>query len=84
MEPPPPERAEEIREGPAKEEASGLGERHIDPEGAQRLKEAGFLPEESHVGKRRWKDPDTGQAMTGGAALDQVERREERELEEAS
>jgi hypothetical protein len=49
---PPPERAEEIREGPAKEEASGLSERHIDVEGERRLKEAGFLLEESHVGKR--------------------------------
>jgi len=60
-----------------------LSERHIDAEGERRLKEAGFLPEESHVGKRRWKDPDTGRAMPGGAALDQVERREERELKEA-
>src|SRR5215217_9519633 len=56
---------------------------HIDAEGERRLKEAGFLPEESHVGKRRWKDPDTGRAMPGGAALDRVERREERELQEA-
>jgi hypothetical protein len=81
--PQPPERAGEIREGPAKEEASGLSERHIDAEGERRLIEAGFLPEASHVGKRRWKDPDTGRSMTGGAALDKVERREEQELEEA-
>jgi hypothetical protein len=81
--PPPPERAEEIREGPAKEETSCLSERHINAEGERRLKEAGFLPEASHVGKRRWKDPDTGRAMPGGAALDKVERREEQELEEA-
>src|ERR687897_196886 len=65
--PQPPERAEEIREGPAKEEASGLSERHIDAEGERRLIEAGFLPEASHVGKRRWKDPDTGRSMPRGA-----------------
>ena len=81
--PPPPERAEEIREGPAKEEASGLSERHIDAEGERRLIEAGFLPEASHVGKRRWKDRDTGRSMPRGAALDKVERREEQELEDA-
>jgi hypothetical protein len=61
----------------------GMSERHIDAEGERRLKEAGFLPEASRVGKRRWKDPETGQAMLGGAALDKVERREEQELEEA-
>jgi hypothetical protein len=41
------------------------------------------LLEESHVGKRCWKDPDTGRSMPGGAALDKVERREEQELEDA-
>ena len=60
-----------------------MSERHIDAEGERRLDEAGFLPEESHVGKRRWKDPDTGRVMPGGAALDKVERREEQELEDA-
>jgi hypothetical protein len=60
-----------------------MSERHIDAEGERRLIEAGFLPEESHVGKRRWRDPDTGRVMPGGAALDEVERREEQELEEA-
>src|ERR687898_827072 len=49
----------------------------------RRLIEAGFLPEASHVGKRRWKDPDTGRSMPRGAALDKVERREEQELEDA-
>jgi hypothetical protein len=48
-------------------------ERHIDAEGERRLIEAGFLPEESRLGKRRWKDPDTGHTMPGGAALDKVE-----------
>jgi hypothetical protein len=61
-----------------------LSERHIDAEGERRLDEAGFLPEKSHVGKRRWKDPDTGQTMPGGAALDRVERREEQELDDAA
>ena len=60
-----------------------MSERHIDAEGERRLDEAGFLPEKSHVGKRRWKDPDTGRVMPGGTALDKVERREEQELEEA-
>jgi hypothetical protein len=60
-----------------------LSERHIDAEGERRLDEAGFLPEESRLGKRRWKDPDTGRTMPGGAALDRVERREEQELEDA-
>ena len=60
-----------------------MSERHIDAEGERRLDEAGFLPEESHVGKRRWKDPDTGRTMPGGTALDKVERREEQELEDA-
>jgi hypothetical protein len=63
--------------------AGGMSERHIDAEGERRLIEAGFLPVESRLGKRRWKDPDTGHTMPGGAALDQVERREEQELEEA-
>jgi hypothetical protein len=60
-----------------------VSERHIDAEGERRLTEAGFVPEEWRLGKRRWKDPDTGRTMPGGAALDRVERREERELEEA-
>jgi hypothetical protein len=63
--------------------AGGMSERHIDTEGERRLKEAGFLPEDSHLGKRRWMDPETGRVMPGGAALDKVERREEQELEEA-
>jgi hypothetical protein len=60
-----------------------VSERHIDAEGERRLIEAGFWPEESRLGKQRWKDPDTGLVTPGGAALDRVERREERELEEA-
>jgi hypothetical protein len=60
-----------------------VSERHIDAEGERRLIEAGFVPEESRLGKRRWKDPDTGRTMPGGAALDRVERREEQELEDA-
>ena len=60
-----------------------MSERHINAEGERRLIEAGFLPEESHLGKQRWKDPDTGHTMPGGAALDRVERREEQELEDA-
>jgi hypothetical protein len=66
----------------AAKEAS-VSERHIDAEGERRLKEAGFLPEESRVGKRHWKDPGTGRVMPGGTALDEVERREEQELKEA-
>jgi hypothetical protein len=60
-----------------------VSERHIDAEGERRLIEAGFLPVESHVGKRRWRDPDTGRVLPGGTALHEVERREEQELEEA-
>jgi len=60
-----------------------VSERHIDAEGERRLTDAGFLPVESHVGKQRFRDPDTGRAMPGGSALDEVERREEQELEEA-
>jgi hypothetical protein len=60
-----------------------VSERHIDAEGERRLTQAGFLPVESHLGKRRWKDPETGREMPGGSALDEVERREEKELEEA-
>ena len=60
-----------------------MSERHIDAEGERRLIEAGFLPVESHVGKRRFRDPETGQTMPGGTALDKVERREEEELKEA-
>jgi len=60
-----------------------VSERHIDAEGERRLTEAGFLPEESRVGKRRFRDPETGRVMPGGTALDEVEQREERELEEA-
>ena len=57
-----------------------MSERHIDAEGERRLTDAGFLPVESHVGKRRFRDPETGEAMPGGTALDKVERREEEEL----
>jgi len=64
-------------------EAGSMSERHIDAEGERRLIEAGFLPVDSHVGKRRWRDPDTGRVLPGGAALDEVERTEEQELEEA-
>ena len=60
-----------------------MSERHIDPEGERRLTEAGFVPVESHIGKRRWRDPEDGRVMPGGAALDKVERTEEQELEEA-
>ena len=60
-----------------------MSERHIDAEGERRLTEAGFLPEDSHLGKRRWMDPEDGRVMPGGAALDKVERAEEQELEEA-
>jgi hypothetical protein len=42
-----------------------------------------LLLEESHMGKRRWKDPETGRMIPGGSALDKVECREEQELEEA-
>ena len=59
-----------------------MSERHINAEGERRLIEAGFLPVESRLGKRRWKDPDTGHTMPGGTALDRVERREEQELED--
>jgi len=60
-----------------------VSERHIDAEGERRLTDAGFLPVESHVGKRRWKDPETGRITPGGSALDRVERAEEEELERA-
>ena len=60
-----------------------MSERHIDVEDERRLKEADFAPVESHLGKRRWRDPETGRVIPGGAALDKVERREEQELEEA-
>ena len=60
-----------------------MSERHIDAEGERRLDEAGFLPVESRVGKRRFRDPKTGRVMPGGTALDEVEGREEEELEEA-
>jgi hypothetical protein len=63
--------------------AGGMSERHIDAEGERRLGEAGFVPVESHIGKRRWRDPENGRVMPGGAALDKVERTEEQELEEA-
>ena len=39
--------------------------------------------EETHMGKRRWKDPETGRMIPGVSALDKVECREARELEEA-
>ena len=60
-----------------------MSERHIDAEGERRLEEADFEPVESRLGKRRWRDPETGRVMPGGAALDTVERREEQELEGA-
>ena len=60
-----------------------MSERHVGAEGERRLIEAGFSPEESRLGKRRFRDPDTGNTMPGWAALDRVERREEQELEEA-
>ena len=63
--------------------AGGMSERRIDTEGERRLKEAGFLPEDSHLGKRRWRDPENGRVVPCGAALDKVERTEEQELEEA-
>ncbi len=60
-----------------------MSERHIDVEGERRLKEADFQPVESHLGKRRWRDPETGRVIPGGVALDKVERSEEQELEKA-
>ena len=60
-----------------------MSERHIDAEGERRLIDAGFLAEESRVGKRRFRDPETGRVMAGGSALDEVVLREGQELEEA-
>ena len=60
-----------------------MSERHIDAEGERRLIDAGFLAVESRLGKRRFRDPETGQVMPGGTSLDKVERREEEELAEA-
>ena len=60
-----------------------MSERHVDAEGERRLTEAGFLPEESGAHKRRFRDPKTGRAMPPGAALDEAELGEERELEGA-
>jgi hypothetical protein len=60
-----------------------VSERHIDAEGERRLTEAGFVPVESHIGKRRWRDPEDERVMPAGVALDKVERTEEQELEEA-
>jgi len=36
-----------------------VSERHIDPEGKRRLKDAGFVSEEFPTGKRLWRDPET-------------------------
>jgi hypothetical protein len=60
-----------------------LSERHIDSEGERRLTEAGFVLEESRLGKRLWRDPETGRMTLGGSALAKVERAEEQELERA-
>ena len=60
-----------------------MSERHIDPEGERRLKDAGFVAEESRTGKRLWRDPETGRITPGGSALGRVERAEEEELERA-
>jgi hypothetical protein len=60
-----------------------LSERHIDSESERRLMEAGFVLEESRLGKRLWRHPETGRMTLGASALDKVECRQEQELEEA-
>ena len=60
-----------------------MGERRIGAEGERRLKEAGFVPESSPTGKQRWRDPETGRMIPGANALEEVRRREARDLEGA-
>ncbi|MGH3146026.1 MAG: hypothetical protein ACRDTR_09525 [Rubrobacter sp.] len=60
-----------------------MSDRRIDAEGERRLREAGFVPEASPTGKQRWQDPETGRMIPGADALQEAQRRAERDLEEA-
>ena len=60
-----------------------MSDRRLDAESERRLREAGFLPEASPTGKQRWQDPQTGRLLPGTSALQEVQRREEKDLEEA-
>lgn len=60
-----------------------MSDRRLDPEGERRLREAGFVPEETPTGKQRWRDPETGRMIPGANALEEAQRREERDLRAA-
>jgi hypothetical protein len=70
--PQPPERAEEIREGPAKEEASGLSE--LERREEQELEDAGWEQVEVQ-GRTYWCRPDTGHLYPRGPAYDVHKKR---------
>ncbi|HEV8045639.1 MAG TPA: hypothetical protein VGP38_10685 [Rubrobacter sp.] len=60
-----------------------MSDRRIDAEGERRLRAGGFVPEVSPTGKQRWQDPETGRMIPGANALQEAQRREEKDLEEA-
>lgn len=60
-----------------------MSDRRIDAEGERRLRAAGFVPESSPTGKQRWQDPETGRMIPGANALQEAQRRAEKDLEEA-
>jgi hypothetical protein len=58
-------------------------ERRTSAEDAQRLKEAGYVLEVAPTGKRCWREPGTGQLLSGDRARELLRLEEVRTLEEA-
>jgi hypothetical protein len=58
-------------------------ERRVSAEQQRRLEREGFTLEVTHLGKRLWREPRTGQRLSGDHALELVRQKEARTLEEA-
>jgi hypothetical protein len=60
-----------------------MTERRTNEEIARRLKDAGYLLEVAPTGRRLWREPGTGQLLSGDHAAELLRQEEVRTLEEA-
>lgn len=60
-----------------------MTERRTSEDEARRLKDAGYVLEVAPTGKRRWRQPGTGQLLSGDRAAELLRQEEVRTLEEA-
>ena len=60
-----------------------MTERRTSQEDAWRLEKAGYVLEVTHAGRRCWREPGTGQLLSGDHAAELLRLEEVRTLEEA-